>query len=215
MKPVKWVNMLKLRATYGISGNIDQATTPYVTATRRNDNLYQSLQYINITAQPNPMLRWEKTQSSNLGIDYTLFENKLTGSVDVYRKYSSDLLATTDLDPTVGALNRRINAGALLNKGIELSVGSDWYNKGNFRIGSTVVFGFSTKTTVDKITRAQSNASVYVSSPSDYFLVNRTSIVCTLTKYVEERPMDILIFWMKMAIRRLLLMPMVFQFQTP
>ena len=173
MKPVKWVNMLKLRATYGISGNIDQTTTPYVTATRRNDNLYQSLQYINITAQPNPMLRWEKTQSSNLGIDYTLFENKLTGSVDVYRKYSSDLLATTDLDPTVGALNRRINAGALLNKGIEFSVGSDWYNKGNFRIGSTVVFGFN-KTTVDKITRAQSNASVYVSSPSDYFLVNET-----------------------------------------
>ena len=57
MKPVKWVNMLKLRATYGISGNIDQTTTPYVTATRRNDNLYQSLQYINITAQPNPMLK--------------------------------------------------------------------------------------------------------------------------------------------------------------
>lgn len=173
MKPVKWVNMLKLRATYGISGNIDQTTTPYVTATRRNDNLYQSLQYINITAQPNPMLRWEKTQSSDLGIDYSLFKNKLTGSVDVYRKYSSDLLATTDLDPTVGALNRRINAGALLNKGIEFSVGSDWYNKGNFRIGSTVVFGFN-KTTVDKITRAQSNASVYVSSPSDYFLVNET-----------------------------------------
>lgn len=173
MKPVKWVNMLKLRATYGISGNIDQTTTPYVTATRRNDNLYQSLQYINITAQPNPMLRWEKTQSSDLGIDYALFKNKLTGSVDVYRKYSSDLLATTDLDPTVGALNRRINAGALLNKGIEFSVGSDWYNKGNFRIGSTVVFGFN-KTTVDKITRAQSNASVYVSSPSDYFLVNET-----------------------------------------
>jgi hypothetical protein len=173
MKPLKWVNTLKIRATYGVSGNIDQTTTPYVTATRRNDNLYQSLQYINITAQPNPMLRWEKTQSTNLGVDFTLFQNKLTGSVDVYRKYSSDLLATTDLDPTVGALTRRINAGALLNKGIEFSIGSDWYNKGNFRIGSTVVFGFN-KTTVDKITRAQSNASVYVSSPSDYFLINET-----------------------------------------
>lgn len=173
MKSAKWVNTLKLRATYGISGNIDQTTTPYVTATRRNDNLYQSLQYINITAQPNPMLRWEKTQSSNLGLDYTLFQNKLTGSVDVYRKYSSDLLATTDLDPTVGALNRRINAGALLNKGIEFSIGSDWYNKGNFHIGSTVIFGFN-KTTVDKITRALSSASVYVSAPTDYFFINET-----------------------------------------
>ncbi|MBF4470862.1 SusC/RagA family TonB-linked outer membrane protein [Flavobacterium sp. HJJ] len=168
MKEVKWVDMLKLRATYGVSGNIDQSTTPYVTATRKNDNLYQSLQYINITAQPNPMLRWEKTQTTNLGLDYTVLRHKLTGSIDVYRKYSSDLLATTDLDPTVGATSRRINAGALLNRGVEFSVGSEWFNNGNFRINSNVVFGFN-NTTVDKVTRAQSSSSVYVSSPSNYF----------------------------------------------
>ncbi len=171
MSQVGWVNALKLRATYGVNGNIDQSTTPYITATRKNDNLYQSLQYINITAQPNPMLRWEKTQSTNLGIDYSLFQNKLRGSFDVYRKYSSDLLATTDLDPTVGALTRRINAGALVNKGVEFTIGSDWYNKEDFRISTNVVLGFN-KTTVDKVTRAQSNASVYVSSPIDYFLEN-------------------------------------------
>ncbi|WP_281635234.1 SusC/RagA family TonB-linked outer membrane protein [Flavobacterium marginilacus] len=168
MKEVKWVDMLKLRATYGVSGNIDQSTTPYVTATRKNDNLYQSLQYINITAQPNPMLRWEKTQTTNLGLDYTVLRHKLTGSIDVYRKYSSDLLATTDLDPTVGATSRRINAGALLNRGVEFSVGSEWFNNGNFRINSNVVFGFN-NTTVDKVTRAQSSSSVYVSAPSNYF----------------------------------------------
>ncbi|WP_281225234.1 SusC/RagA family TonB-linked outer membrane protein [Flavobacterium aquiphilum] len=168
MKDIKWIDMLKLRATYGVSGNIDQSTTPYVTATRKNDNLYSSLQYINITAQPNPMLRWEKTQTTNLGLDYTVLRHKLTGSIDVYRKYSSDLLATTDLDPTVGATSRRINAGALLNRGVEFSVGSEWFNNGDFRINSNVVFGFN-KTTVDKITRAQSTSSVYVSSPSNYF----------------------------------------------
>ncbi|MEP6805252.1 MAG: SusC/RagA family TonB-linked outer membrane protein [Flavobacterium sp.] len=171
MKPITWVNNLKLRATYGVNGNIDQSTTPYVTATRKNDVLYQSLQYINITAQPNPMLRWEKTQSTNVGLDYALFRNKLKGSIDVYRKYSSDLLTTTDLDPTVGALNRRINAGALLNKGIEFSIGSDWYNNGNFHVSSNVVLGFN-RTTVKKITRSESLASVYVSSPLDYFLEN-------------------------------------------
>lgn len=173
MKEVKWVSALKLRATYGVNGNIDQTTTPYVTATRKNDNLYQSLQYINITGQPNPMLRWEKTQTTNFGIDFNLFRTLLKGSIDVYHKYSSDLLATTDLDPTVGALTRRINAGALLNKGFEFSMGSNWYNKGNFHISSNLVLGFN-KTTVDKITRAQSNASVYISSPSDYFLENET-----------------------------------------
>ncbi|MGO4773172.1 SusC/RagA family TonB-linked outer membrane protein [Flavobacterium sp. W22_SRS_FK3] len=171
MKPVKWVSMLKLRTTYGINGNIDQSTTPYITATRRNDNLYQSLQYTNITAQPNPMLRWEKTQSTNVGVDYSLFRAKLNGSIDLYRKYSTDLLATTDLDPTVGALTRRINAGALLNKGVEFSVGSEWYNNGNFRVASNVIFAHN-KTTVKKVTRAQSTATVFVSSPGDFFQEN-------------------------------------------
>lgn len=173
MKEIQWVNGLKLRATYGVNGNVDQTTTPYITATRRNDNLYQSLQYINITAQPNPLLRWEKAETRNLGLDYSLFQNKLRGSIDIYRKYNTDLLATTDLDPTVGALTRRINAGALLNKGVEFSIGSNWLNKGDLSIGTTLVLGFN-NTTVRKITRAQSNASVYVSSPSDYFLENET-----------------------------------------
>ncbi|MBF4516131.1 SusC/RagA family TonB-linked outer membrane protein [Flavobacterium sp. ANB] len=171
MKGIEWVSALKLRATYGVNGNIDQSTTPYVTATRKNDNLYQSLQYTSITDQPNPMLRWEKTQTTNFGIDYSLFLSKLRGSIDIYNKYSTDLLATTDLDPTVGALSRRINAGALLNRGIEFSVGSDWYNNGNFHVSSNVVLAFN-KTTVKKVTRAQSSASVYVSSPIDYFLEN-------------------------------------------
>ncbi|MBE8724375.1 SusC/RagA family TonB-linked outer membrane protein [Flavobacterium hungaricum] len=171
MKEIKWVNTLKLRATIGVNGNVDQSTTPYVTATRRNDNLYQSLQYINITGQPNPMLRWEKTQGTNVGVDFSLFGNKLNGTIDVYRKYSSDLLATTDLDPTVGALTRRINAGALQNKGIEFNFGSEWYNNGSFKIATNLITAFN-KTTVKKVTRAQSSASVYVSSPADYFEEN-------------------------------------------
>ncbi|WP_338840205.1 SusC/RagA family TonB-linked outer membrane protein [Flavobacterium ginsenosidimutans] len=171
MREVKWVSMLKLRSTYGINGNIDQSTTPYITATIKNDNLYQSLQYTNITSQPNPMLRWEKTQSANFGIDYSLFRTKLNGTIDIYRKYSTDLLATTDLDPTVGALSRRINAGALMNKGVEFTLGSEWFNNGSFKIASNAVLAFN-KTTVKKVTRAQSTASVYVSSPIDYFLEN-------------------------------------------
>lgn len=168
MKDLKWINTLKLRGTVGVNGNVDQSTTPYVTATRKNDPLYQSLQYINITAQPNPMLRWEKTQGTNLGVDFSLFGNKLNGTIDVYRKYSTDLLATTDLDPTVGATSRVINAGALENKGIEFNFGSEWYNNGSFKISSNLILAFN-KTTVKKVTRTQSSASVYVGSPINYF----------------------------------------------
>lgn len=168
LKYVKWVDFLKLRATYGVNGNVDQSTTPYTVATRRNDNLFQSLQYINITQQPNPMLRWEKTATTNLGLDYSLFNNKLRGSIDVYDRLSSDLLVTTDLDPTVGALTRRINAGELRNRGIEFSAGSEWFKRGDFRINSNLIIAFN-KTKIEKVTRAQGNASVYISAPADYF----------------------------------------------
>jgi TonB-linked SusC/RagA family outer membrane protein len=168
LKQVQWINFLKLRATYGVNGNVDQSTTPKTIATRKNDNLFQSLQYINITQQPNPMLRWEKTATVNVGLDYSLFNNKLRGSIDVYDKHSSDLLATTDLDPTVGALTRRINAGELRNRGLEFSAGSEWFKRGDFRINSNLVLAFN-RTKVEKINRAQGNASLYVSSPRDYF----------------------------------------------
>ncbi len=168
LKNVTWIDLLKVRTTYGVSGNVDQSTTPHTVAVRRNDNLFQSLQYINITTQPNPMLRWEKVATTNFGIDYVFFKNKLRGAIDIYDKSSTDLLATTDLDPTVGASSRRINAGALRNRGIEFSIGSDWLNKNDFRISSNFIIGFN-KTRVEKVTRAQSNASVYVTAPRDYF----------------------------------------------
>ncbi|WP_245234868.1 SusC/RagA family TonB-linked outer membrane protein [Tamlana crocina] len=173
MEGTNWVNSLKLRATHGYTGNVDQSTTPYVIARWRNDRLYRSLEYIDITTQPNPKLRWEKTETTNLGLDFSVLQSKLRGSIDVYRKYSTDLLTTTDLDPTVGALTRRINAGALLNKGVELSIGSDWYNRGDFQMGSNLIFSFN-KTTVDKVTREPSDAFVYVSSPLDYFIEGET-----------------------------------------
>ncbi|MNK11474.1 TonB-dependent Receptor Plug Domain protein [compost metagenome] len=182
LKDIKWLDLLKVRATYGVSGNVDQTTSPYTVATRRNDALFQSLQFINITTQPNPMLRWEKAATTNFGIDYSLFNNKLRGSIDVYRKLNSDLLATTDLDPTVGANSRRINAGALVNRGVEFSLGSDWFNKNDFRISSNVNIGFN-RTKVHKVTRAQGNASVYVTAPRDYFFEGETFNALYAYKY--------------------------------
>ena len=168
LKNSDWISLLKLRATYGVNGNVDQTTTPFTVANRRNDNLFQNLQYINITQQPNPYLRWEKTATTNFGVDYSLFKNKLRGSIDIYNKISSDLLATTDLDPTVGATSRRINAGELRNRGIEFSAGSEWFKRGDFRINTNLILAFN-RTTVEKVTRAKGTASVYVGSPGDYF----------------------------------------------
>jgi TonB-linked SusC/RagA family outer membrane protein len=173
LKDVAWLNFLKLRGTYGVNGNVDQGSSPYLTATRRNDNLIPSLQYTNITALPNPKLRWEKVATTNFGLDYAVFKSKLRGSIDIYRKYSTDLLASTELDPTVGALSRTINSGAMLNQGIEVSVGSDWYNKGDFRLASNFIIAFN-RNQVKKVTASNSTAQNYVAAPSNYFILDQS-----------------------------------------
>ncbi|SES24363.1 SusC/RagA family TonB-linked outer membrane protein [Pedobacter rhizosphaerae] len=171
MKSVEWVDVLKFRATYGIGGNIDQGSSPYIKALRRNDNLIQNLQYITISAQPNPLLRWEKTATTNLGLDFGVLKNRLRGSIDAYDRYSTDLFSTTDLDPTVGALSRKLNNGALRNQGIEFSLSSDWLHKGDLTLSSTFILGFN-KNRVKKVNVANSTAGSYVGSPTNYYLEN-------------------------------------------
>jgi len=171
LSKVSWLDMLKLRATYGVNGNVDQSTTPYLTATRRNDNLFPTLQYTNITALPNPKLRWEKVANTNIGLDFSIFKGKLRGNFDLYNKYSTDLLATTELDPTVGALSRVLNSGAMRNRGIEIGLGSDWYNRNDLRFSSNFIIAFN-KNAVKKVTTTNSTAQSYVASPLNYFFEN-------------------------------------------
>ena len=66
------------------------------------------------------MLRWEKT-STFIGIDFALL-GRLSGSLEFYRRYSSDLLANKTLDPSLGFESARVNNGAMRNTGLEISV---------------------------------------------------------------------------------------------
>lgn len=131
MRDINWVNFLKFRATYGITGNIAQGVSSVLTA---NSTLYNP-----ITAQPlavimnaaNPELRWEKTATTNLGLDFELFNHNLTGSLDWYRKMSTDVLVTQRLDPSEGFTSQIINNGGVLNNGIELSLQYNWFKPGS------------------------------------------------------------------------------------
>lgn len=168
LREITWLSLLKLRTTYGINGNVDQTSSPYLKARRTNDVLYSSLQYTTISALPNPKLRWEKSATLNFGMDYALFASRIHGSFDVYRKLSTDLLVTTELDPTVGASTITLNNGSLLNRGVELSIGSDWYKTKDLTFGSTFIIGFN-KTKVKKVNNTPPGAYSLVGSPTNYF----------------------------------------------
>jgi len=124
MKDVKWVDALKLRASYGLTGNIAQDFSSYLTATI-GVNEMNGARVATLNTPPNEQLRWEKTASLNIGADFALFNGRLTGAIDFYRKQGSDLLTTTDLDPTTGWSSLTINNGKLRNTGIEFQLNGE------------------------------------------------------------------------------------------
>lgn len=124
MKQYNWIDALKLRASYGLTGNIDSSVSSYLTASLENEFIYGNLG-ATLDTPPNDQLRWEKTASYNLGLDFSLWSNRLSGSLDYYLKKGSDLLTVTDLDPTTGWNQLTINNGAMTNRGIELQLNGE------------------------------------------------------------------------------------------
>lgn len=124
MKDVKWVEALKLRASYGLTGNIAQDFSSYLTATV-GVNEINGVRVAALNTPPNDQLRWEKTASFNVGVDFALWNGRLTGAFDVYRKQGTDLLTVTDLDPTTGWTSLTINNGSLRNTGVELQLNGE------------------------------------------------------------------------------------------
>ena len=165
------VNLLKLRLTYGVSGNVDQTTTPFLRGRLLTDvrGAYPSQQYLqfNDTDLPNPKLRWEKTETTNLGIDFGMWY-WLSGSIDLYRRYSSDLLVLNELDPTVGAQRRLINNGALLNKGIEVSLNATRELAKDLQLTVRTTFAYN-KNTIEKVSSKPTNAVEYARNPLRYY----------------------------------------------
>lgn len=165
------INLLKLRLTYGVSGNVDQTTTPFLRGRLLTDvrGAYPSHQYLqfNDTDLPNPKLRWEKTETTNLGIDFGMWY-WLSGSIDLYHRYSSDLLVLTELDPTVGAQRRLINNGALLNKGIEVSLNATRELAKDLQLTVRTTFAYN-KNTIEKVSSKPTNAVEYARNPLRYY----------------------------------------------
>lgn len=167
MKDVKWVDFLKLRFSYGVTGNIYQGATSYMTATSSDVNEINNLPYGKIQSPANPNLRWEKSIATNIGIDFSFFNNRLRGALDYYNKVGKDIFAQRQIDPTSGFTSMVVNTASMKNNGVELSVTYDW-----FRAPSRDAFAWTTNFTFaynkNKVTDVENpavRASQLISSP--------------------------------------------------
>ncbi len=124
MQDIDWLQNLKLRASFGVVGN--SAITPYQTqgALERSDYAFgetSAFGYI-FTDIPNPELKWETTATVDAGLDFSLFDGKLAGSIDVYEANTTDLLMQREIPATSGYSSIIENIGATRNKGIEINL---------------------------------------------------------------------------------------------
>jgi TonB-linked SusC/RagA family outer membrane protein len=102
----KPVSYLKLRATYGFSGNADPSRSGFTVLSYSISSPYTLLPTAMISQFNNPDLRWEKVGMLNLGIDFKAFANRLQGSVEYYQKKGKDLLGFSSVDYTSVPTNR-------------------------------------------------------------------------------------------------------------
>lgn len=125
--PDGFISNLKLRASYATVGNT--AISPYQTLgglsslpyNFGSDNVTGAFP----TSVPNPDLTWEYTSTANIGLDFAMLQNRISGSLEVYKEFTNSLLLPETLPPTSGIPNAVLtNIGKTQNKGIELQISS-------------------------------------------------------------------------------------------
>jgi len=148
-------NDLKLRASYGTSGNQDITGSGLFGGANMFSTLYSSsTQYYGLLALavsqlPNTSLRWETIEQANIGLDFGIWDNRLRGSLDFYRKATKDLFLLKPISAINGASNIYANFGDMKNEGIELMLGADVLRKKDARITLNANVGYNKNTVLD------------------------------------------------------------------
>lgn len=156
---------LRLRTTYGVSGNVDQSKSAQITMQYApGGNALNNYPYGNVYQFGNPSLRWQKIYTLNIGLDFRSHNDVVNGSVEYYTKKGNDLFGASPVDytsvPTTGIM---INSANSRGKGIDLKINTQVFNSNAFKWDIGWIFSYSS----DKVTKylgADTIASNVVSS---------------------------------------------------
>lgn len=154
MKGQKLFNELKLRGSYGISGNASVAAYSSESNLIRIPYGYGDVSapgFAFPTNMANPGLEWEKTANANLGLDFGLWNSRLMGSIDVYNSKTNQLLLDRALPATTGFTVVTDNVGKTRNRGIELALTGIVVDKPRFNFSTTLTFSSNKEEIVELI----------------------------------------------------------------
>ena len=149
-----WLDNLKLRLSWGMSGsdNIDASlwqnglwTSTTITIDGVPTNIYKPAEMMG-----NENLKWEKTISRNIGLDFGFWNGRLRGSIEGYCNTTKDILMRVPVDATTGYSYQYQNIGQTSNKGVELSLHADLYRSKDLTVGINVTYNYN-KNNIDQL----------------------------------------------------------------
>lgn len=143
----KWLDNLVIRASYGLQGNIDKNTSPYLLGkyqSNANPILPGNTEdMIVVNSAPNDKLRWEKTHSVNVGMDFAVLNQAISLSVDYYYRKGVDLIGLQMLPLETGFTSTNINWASMTNKGIEVGLSTRNIHTKSFMWTTTFNFAYN------------------------------------------------------------------------
>lgn len=113
---------LKLRATYGYNGNVDNTLAAFTTARFFPSSPFTGLPYSTIVNPPNPNLRWERLSMLNLAVEFATKNNRISGTVEYYHRDGQDMIGFAAVAPSAGVRNFRGNNATVKGSGIDLEL---------------------------------------------------------------------------------------------
>jgi TonB-linked SusC/RagA family outer membrane protein len=183
LKSISSINALKLRVGYGVTGNA--AVSRYITIADLSSSLYPygdgvtRYYYINdllatatVASMPNEELRWEKTAQFNIGIDFSILSNRISGVIDAYTSNTTDLLLTATIPSLTGYTTTTANLGATKNSGVDITLNTLNVKSGGFTWETSINVGWQKNKIVelssgknDEINASNASASRIIGQP--------------------------------------------------
>ncbi|AQX90580.1 MULTISPECIES: SusC/RagA family TonB-linked outer membrane protein [Elizabethkingia] len=168
---VSWLPYLKFRGSYGYNGNIDPAMVAVTTIAYNTDlSVYTGERMARIDKYYNPNLRWEMLRMINIGVDFGLFNNRITGSVEYYTKKGSNLFGQAPIDYTTGIKTMLWNIAGMSGRGMDIELKTKnldkslkWNSILNFSVYHDKVTSYYLPTTFASNFVTQSGSTVPIS----------------------------------------------------
>jgi TonB-linked SusC/RagA family outer membrane protein len=190
----KWLSQLKMRASYGQSGNDRIASDGWrkVYSVRSDytfltDEITPTPYFKTSSTTSNPDLKWETTVSANVGLDFGLFSDRLSGTIEVYKNRVRDLLLLAAIPANTGFTNQYQNIGNTSNKGIELSLKGLIYKIKDLEISGSFNIAFN-KNNIDKLgeTKSWTENSTFTYHPSADYLIKEGGPIGEMYGYAVD-----------------------------